>query len=77
MHTEDKTLKIRAPIDRHIHEHDFETKLYLIIQKETFRHKLKKSGCSLKKGVALNQDSADRYLFIGLNPKWHVGILEG
>ena len=67
MHTEDKTLKIRAPIDRPIHEHDFETKLYLIVQKETFRHKLKKSGCSLKK--ALNQDRADRYLFIGLNPK--------
>ena len=69
MHTEDKTLKIRAPIDRPIHEHYFETKLYLIAQKETFRHKLKKSGCSLKKGVALNQDRADRYLFIGLNPK--------
>ena len=69
MHTEDKTLKIRAPIDRPIHEYDFETKLYLIVQKETFRHTLKKSGCSLKKGVALNQDREDRYLFIGLNPK--------
>ena len=69
MHTEDKTLKFRAPIDRSIHEHDFEMKLYLIVQKETFRHKLKKSCCSLKKGVALNQDRADRYLFIGLNPK--------
>ena len=62
MHTEDKTLKIRAPIDRLIHEHDFETKLYLIVQKETFRHRLKKSGCSLKKGVALNQDRADTHL---------------
>ena len=75
MHTEDKTLKFRAPIDRSIHEHDFEMKLYLIVQKETFRHKLKKSCCCffvvffLKKGVALNQDRADRYLFIGLNPK--------
>ena len=69
MHTEDKTLKFRAPIDRPIHKHDFETKIYLIVQKETFRHELKKSGCSLKKGVALNQDSTDIYLFIGLNPK--------
>ena len=69
MHTKDKTLKIRARIDRPIHERDFETELYLIVQKETFRHKLKKSGCSLKKGVARNQDRADRYLFIGLNPK--------
>ena len=69
MHTEDKPLKIRAPIDRSIHEHDFETKLYLIVKKETFCHKLKKSGCYLKKGVALNQDRADRYLFIGLKPK--------
>ena len=47
MHTEDKTLNIRAPIDRPIHEHDFETKKYLIVQRETFRHQLKKSGCSL------------------------------
>ena len=69
MHTEDETLKIRAPIDMPIHEHNFGTKLYLIVQKETFRHKLKKSGCSLKKGVALDQDRANRYLFIGLNPK--------
>ena len=61
--------KNSGPIDRPIHEHDFETKLYLIVQEETFRHKLKKSGCSLKKGVARNQDRADRYLFIGLNPK--------
>ena len=69
MHTEVKTLKFRAPIDRSIHEHDFETKLYLIVQKGTFRHKLTKRGCSLKKGVALNQDRTDRYHFIGLNPK--------
>ena len=69
MHTADKTLKIRAPIDTPIHEHDFETKQCLIVQKETFRHKLKKSGCSSKKSVAVNQDRADGYLFIWLNPK--------
>ena len=76
MHTEDKTLKIRTAIDRPIHEHDFETKQYLIVKKEKFRHKLKKSGCSLKnrlslsqKSVLLNQARADRYLFIWLNPK--------
>ena len=64
MHTADKTLNIRAPIDTPIQEHDFETKQCLIVQ-ETFRHKLKKSGCSLKKkSVAVNQDRADRYLFI-------------
>ena len=69
MHKEDKTLKIRAPIDRPIHEHDIETKLDSSSRKKHKCRKLKKSGCSLKTSVALNQDRADRYLFIGLNPK--------
>ena len=84
MHTNDKTLKIRAAIDRPIREHNFKTLQYLIVQKEKFRHKVMKSGCSLKnwltlgqKSLALNQYRADRYLSIWLNPKLHVGILEG
>ena len=55
MHTEDKTLKLRAAIDRPIHEHDFETEQYLIVQKEKFRHELKKIGSSLKNRLLLGQ----------------------
>ena len=52
MHTEDKTLTIRTAIDRPI---NFDTKQYLIVRKENFRLKLKKSGCSLKNRLSFGQ----------------------